>query len=139
MKNKEFRLLGLTQEQHEFLYQYAQNQLGCKSRTKAVLHLIKQAMNENGDISAYNGDLNPVSYPNTETMPEAPYSANESHIDTQKPTKRIQFSILAQDYAKLAQICAQTDSSIQHFLRCMLKSTLNQQHELLGAELEQKN
>ncbi|EGE22051.1 hypothetical protein [Moraxella catarrhalis] len=31
---KEFRLLGLTQEQHDFLYEYAQNQLGSKSRTK---------------------------------------------------------------------------------------------------------
>ena len=117
-KTKEFRLLGLTQEQHDFLYQYAQNQLGSKSRTKALLNLIDGAMQGDiGDESAQNLGLH-----------------EEENVDKSK--KRIQVSLLAQDYDNLEKIAKHTDSSMQHYLRCMVRSHLYGKNELLGNEME---
>ena len=39
-----FLLNGLTQDHKDFLYRYAQNELGSSSRTKAILALIDKAM-----------------------------------------------------------------------------------------------
>ena len=44
MSKSPFKLLGLTQDHKDFLYRYAQNELGSSSRTKAILALIDKAM-----------------------------------------------------------------------------------------------
>ena len=43
-KKISLKVRGLTPEQKEFLYQYAKDELGCRSRTKAILHLIDEKM-----------------------------------------------------------------------------------------------
>lgn len=115
---KEFRLLGLTQEQHDFLYEYAQKILGSKSRTKALLHLVDEKMNGTAAIDRIK----------QERLDEPPPSS--------KDTKRIQFSVLQADYDNLAKIAQSTDSSIQHYLRCLVRSNLYGKYELLGFEME---
>lgn len=115
---KEFRLLGLTQEQHDFLYEYAQNQLGSKSRTKALLHLIGEKMNGATVIDRVKQER--LDEPSTNS----------------KDTKRIQFSVLQADYDNLTKIAKSTDSSIQHYLRCLVRSNLYGKYELLGFEME---
>lgn len=115
---KEFRLLGLTQEQHDFLYEYAQKTLGSKSRTKAILHLIDEKMNGTAAIDRIK----------QERLDEP--------LTSSKDTKRIQFSVLQADYDNLTKIAQSTDSSIQHYLRCLVRSNLYGKYELLGFEME---
>lgn len=115
---KEFRLLGLTQERHDFLYEYAQKILGSKSRTKAILHLVDEKMYGTAAIDRIK----------QERLDEPPPSS--------KDTKRIQFSVLQADYDNLAKIAQSTDSSIQHYLRCLVRSNLYGKYELLGFEME---
>lgn len=113
-----FLLKGLTQEHRDFLRNFAQNVLGSKSRTKAILHLIDEKMN---GITAINSIKQ-------EKLGEPPSSS--------KDTKRIQFSVLQADYDNLAKIAKSTDSSIQHYLRCLVRSNLYGKYELLGFEME---
>lgn len=113
-----FLLKGLTQKQHDFLREYAQNQLGSKSRTKALLHLIDEKMNGATVIDGIK----------QERLDEPATSS--------KDTKRIQFSVLLADYDNLEKIAKSTDSSIQHYLRCLVRSNLYGKYELLGFEME---
>lgn len=112
-----FLLKGLTQEQHDFLREYAQKTLGSKSRTKALLHLIDEKMHGASAIDRVK----------QERLDEPPPSS--------KDTKRIQFSVLEADYDNLAKIAKSTDSSIQHYLRCLVRSNLYGKYELLGFEM----
>lgn len=113
-----FLLKGLTQEHRDFLRNFAQNVLGSKSRTKAILHLINEKMNGATVIDRVK----------QERLDEPATSS--------KDTKRIQFSVLQADYDNLAKIAKSTDSSIQHSLRCLVRSNLYGQYELLGFEME---
>ena len=113
-----FLLKGLTQQQHDFLREYAQKTLGSKSRTKALLHLVDEKMNGTAAIDRIK----------QERLDEPPTSS--------KDTKRIQFSVLSADYDNLEKIAQSTDSSIQHYLRCLVRSNLYGKYELLGFEME---
>lgn len=113
-----FLLKGLTQEHRDFLRNFAQNMLGSKSRTKAILHLIDEKMNSGTVIDRIKQER------------------FDEPVVGSKEKKRIQFSVLQADYDNLAKIAHVTDSSIQHYLRCLVRSNLYGQYELLGVDME---
>lgn len=51
--------------------------------------------------------------------------------------KRVQFSLIKTDYEAIEKIAKQTDSSIQHYIICLIRNHLYNKHELLGNEIEQ--
>lgn len=108
------KVRGLTPEQKEFLYQYAQNELGCRSRTKAILHLIDEKMGKEPTPKEY--DYQP--------------------IDEPKKRKRVQISLLPQDYDNLQKAAQMSDSSMQHYLIKLLVSNLYNEKILNGTEYE---
>lgn len=108
------KVRGLTPEQKEFLYQYAQNELGCRSRTKAILHLIDEKMGVEPTHKEY--DYQPTGEP--------------------KKRKRLQLSLLPQDYENLKKAAQMSDSSMQHYLIKLLVSNLYNEKILNGMEYE---
>lgn len=109
-----FKVRGLTHEQKEFLYQYAQNELGCRSRTKAILHLIDEKMGVEPTHKKYD------------------------YQSTGEPKKRqrLQLSLLPQDYENLQKAAQTSDSSMQHYLIKLLVKDLYNEKILNGTEYE---
>ena len=89
-----FLLKGLTQEQHDFLYEYAQKTLGSKSRTKAILHLIDEKM---GNEQKKIGNIAP------------------SMKATNGKKKRLQISLREAEYNLLDEFTKSNDTSIQFY------------------------
>lgn len=117
-----FKLVGLSDQQKQFLYTYAQQVLGTKSRTKAILSLITNAM---------------TSLP-TQTLSINDQSKQPMLQDLSQAKKRIQLSLSPQHYILLSEVAKNTDSSIQHYIICMLLNNLySDKIKLLGIEIEQ--
>ncbi len=116
MKNLPFKLLGLTDQHKDFLYKYAQERLGSKSRTKAILSLINDKMSE--------------------FIP-----TQKSIIESDKPDsnkkQRLQFSLKESHFNILLERAKLTDSSPQHYIIRLVLNDLTDANILLGNEIEQ--
>ena len=110
-----FLLKGLTQEQHDFLYEYAQKTLGSKSRTKAILHLIDEKM---GNEQKKIGNIAP------------------SMKATNGKKKRLQISLREAEYNLLDEFTKSNDTSIQFYVVSLILKDLYNQDRLLGNEIE---
>ena len=117
MADVPFKLLGLTDRHKAFLYEYAQKELGSKSRTKAILSLINEKMQQ---------VAMPVIVP-------------EQTDDVQsRAKKRVQISLRLHDYNILNEITKNTDTSIPYYIiRLILNNIYSKNIKLLGNEIEQ--
>lgn len=113
-KKTDLLVKGLTQEQKDFLYEYAQKNFGSRSRTKAIIELINKEMDKEPKDNV--------------TIPEP-----EIHS---KNKKRVQFSIRESDYNNLKKIAIDNDSSIQHYIISLILKDLYAKQLMLGSELE---
>ena len=108
---------GLTDKHKDFLYAYAQEKLGSRSRTKAILALINEKMT------------------NDQVMNKQPIQ--QENLTSNKKV-RIQFSLREHDYNLLCEIVKNTDSSIQHYIISVILNLLyDDKVRLLGNEIEQ--
>ena len=108
---------GLSETHKNFLYNYAQEKLGSKSRSKAILDLINEKLNE----------LKPVEIEDVKIS-----------IEKSKKKKRVQFSLLEHDYDNLKKIADSVDTSIQYYIiRLILRDLYNNNNILLGNQIEE--
>lgn len=123
MQNKsDFKVRGLTQKHKDFLYQYAQNKLGSRSRSKAILHLINEKM------------VNPKDEKTTFDYPNSKDLMNES---TSKNKKRVQISLRESDFENINKVAEINDISIQHYIISLILKDLYNLEKLNGNEIEQ--
>lgn len=116
-KNKDKSSLlvnGITEDQKDFLYNYAKNQLGSRSRTKAILSIIDQEMG-NTSTTQTREIPSPI---------ENPYR------------KRVQLSLLYEDYLEIEKIAQETDSSIQYYIISLILKDLYDYQRLDGKQIE---
>lgn len=107
---------GLSDQHKDFLYAYAQKELGSKSRTQAILHLINEKMNaEKATIGSLNLNAIPIS----------------------NKRKRVQFSLLEHEYNLLKIVAENSDTSIQYYIIRLILKDLYNKNKLLGNEIEQ--
>lgn len=164
MAKTPFKLSGLTQDHKDFLYRYAQNELGSSSRTKAILALIDKAMrveatqNQN-DFADENSqdELRSQAIKNKETYIAHHQQKIENHtkeINQAKLQKnqelvkilsrkklgikkqRIQLSIPIYDYEYLEKLAKNSNSSIQCYTTVLILEHLYSEKRLLGNEIE---
>lgn len=119
-ENAPLKVYDLTEQHKNFLYSYAEKELGSRSRTKAILHLINEKMT----AADHNLALN---------------NSKQGEFKTLKNgKKRIQISLRENDYIKLVAICDNTDTSpINYIIRVILSSIYSENIRLLGSEIEQ--
>lgn len=123
MKKNYFKLAGLTEAHKAFLKDYATVKTGKRSITQGLLTLINESMQTS------KGD--------TKKQIETILPLKELSKDKQsRIKKRVQFSLLQHDYDNLEKLSNKTDSSIQHYIICMVRNHLYNKHELLGNEIE---
>lgn len=121
MKEKApLKVYDLTDQHKDFLYSYAEKELGSRSRTKAILHLINEKMT--------GIDHNPLS--------------NNLKKDDFKPLKngkkRIQISLRQNDYIQLENFCNNTDTSPNYYIIRLILNSINPDNiKLMGNEIEQ--
>ena len=107
---------GLSDQHKDFLYAYAQKELGSKSRTKAILHLIDEKI-KNGENIKNDHLLN---------------------IETKSDKKkRVQFSLLEHDYNNLKKLADITDTSIHYYIIRLILKDLYGENRLLGNQIEE--
>ncbi len=109
----DLKVRGLTQSQKDFLYDYAQKNLGCKSRSKAILHLVNEKMPKDkqviqGGLIQQNGESK----------------------------ERIQISLRKNDYDLLKAITEEEDTSMQYYIISLILKDLYNHKRLNGKELE---
>ncbi|WP_426243459.1 plasmid mobilization relaxosome protein MobC [Psychrobacter sp. TWP2-1-2] len=122
-KNSYFKLAGLTEDQKLFLKDYATVNTGKRSITAGILTLINESMSESKKIiQAQAKALLPIQ--------EIPRDKQANF------KKRVQISLLQHDHDCLENLSNNTDSSIQHYIICMIRNHLYNKHELLGSEIE---
>lgn len=114
VKKSQFLLKGLTLEQKKFLKQYALEKTGKHSVTQGLLALVNEAMNQSS-IKAM---------------------VFEEPKEYLKEKQRVQLSLFRHDYEKLEELAKNTDSSIQHYIKCLIRNNLYGKYELLGYEME---
>lgn len=110
----ELKVRGITQDQKDYLYQYAKNHLGCRSRTKAILHLIDRAMDLQDD--------KPITQ-----IPK---------ISASKKRERVQISLLPEDYLELEKRAKILDSSMQYYIISLILKDLYNVKRLNGLDYE---
>ena len=113
-KNESLLINGLSKEQKDFLYQYSKKELGVRSRTKAILHLIDKAM----------GGTNP------QQKIEAPKVTGASKRE------RVQISLLEEDYLELQKVAKETDTSMQYYIISLILKDLYGAYRLTGEQIE---
>ncbi len=112
-KKNDLKVRGLSQKQKDFLYDYAQAQLGSKSRSKAILHLIN------------------------EKMPKDKQTIQGKFIQQNDESKeRIQLSLRKTDYDLLKAIAEEEDTSMQYYIISLILKDLYNHKRLNGKELE---
>ncbi len=112
-KKNDLKVRGLSQKQKDFLYDYAQSQLGSKSRSKAILHLIN------------------------EKMPKDKQTIQGKFIQQNDESKeRIQLSLRKTDYDLLKAIAEEEDTSMQYYIISLILKDLYNHKRLNGKELE---
>ena len=159
-----FLLNGLTQDHKDFLYRYAQNELGSSSRTKAILALIDKAMcaeatqNQNDffDKNSQN-ELRVQAIKNkkiyiekhqqkiqnrNQQIQEAKLQKDHQLAQTLSrkkisvDKKRLQISLPIYDYEYLEKLANNSNSSIQYYTISLILEYLYNQKRLLGDEIE---
>lgn len=110
----ELKVRGLSQDQKDFLYNYAKDQLGSRSRSKAILHLIDKEMGKTSTIQTRE----------MQSTIEDPYR------------KRVQLSLLYEDYLEIEKIAQETDSSIQYYIISLILKDLYDYQRLDGKQIE---
>ena len=113
-KNESLLINGLSKERKDFLYQYSKKELGVRSRTKAILHLIDKAM----------GGTNP------QQKIEAPKVTGASKRE------RVQISLLEEDYLELQKVAKETDTSMQYYIISLILKDLYGAYRLTGEQIE---
>lgn len=164
MAQTPFKLLGLTQDHKDFLYRYAQSELGLSSRTKAILALIDRAMRaekiqnqDDFDNQNLQDELKNQAIKNKENYIEQHQQKIANHtkeINQAKlqnnqelvkilsrkklgiKKKRLQLSIPIYDYEYLEQLAQNSHSSIQYYTTVIILEHLYSQKRLLGNEIE---
>lgn len=113
---------GLTDEHKDFLYSYAERELGSRSRTKAILALINEKM-------ACTTTFVPA-----ETLTGI---SHEKPINDSGKKKRIQISLKEHDYNNLLKVCENTDTApINYIIRLILNNIYSENIRLQGNEIE---
>lgn len=161
MTTASFLVKGLSQNQKDFLKMYAQKNLGSNSRTKAILHIINQMMenelknqkknNEVSDIqkkaikqrNLYISEHEKMIQENNRAIAlarkqknhEAAASLSKQKFKVQK--KRVQLSLPVYDYDFLLELADASQSSIQHYISTVLYNHLYNDKKLFGIEIEQ--
>ena len=108
---------GLTDEHKDWLYAYAEKELGARSMTKAILSLINEKM-QSGE--------------------KPMISPEQIDREQRQPKKRIQISLREYDYNILNKIAKNTDTSINYYIiRLILNNIYSKNVKLLGTEIEQ--
>lgn len=107
-------LNGITESQKDYLYKYAKNHLGCRSRTKAILHLIDKDMG----------------------LAEAKSTSEIPTISASKKRQRIQISLLPEDYLELEKRAKILDSSMQYYIISLILKDLYNVKRLNGLDYE---
>lgn len=164
MTQAPFKLFGLTQEHKDFLYRYAQNELGSSSRTKAILALIDRAMRsekaqnqDNFNDKDLQEELRDQAVKNKENyikqhqekiknhnkeINQAKLKNNQDLIQVLSreklsiEKKRLQLSIPIYDYDFLEKLAQNSRSSIQYYTKIIILEHLYRQKRLLGNEVE---
>lgn len=159
-----FLLNGLTQDHKDFLYRYAQNELGSSSRTKAILALIDKAMcaeatqnqNDFSDKNSQNElrvqaiknkkiyiEKNQQKIQNrNQQIQEAKLQKDHQLAQTLSrkkisvDKKRLQISLPIYDYEYLEKLANNSNSSIQYYTISLILEYLYNQKRLLGDEIE---
>lgn len=113
-ENTSLLVHGLSDQHKEFLYQYAQKELGSRSRTKAIIALIDEKMEkEPKKIDT----IAPLAAPNGKK-------------------KRLQLSLREAEYNLLDEFTKSNDTSIQFYVVSLILKDLYNQDRLLGNEIE---
>lgn len=162
-QNAAFLLHGLTQEHKDFLYSYAQKNLGSSSRTKAIIAIIDDLMLSEGrlddkpksrdditqkaiqrkkdfikkhqkDIAENNNAIRQaISNKNGELVSKL---KKENQKISKVKKKRIQFSMPIYDYDFLKELAETNECSIQYYIKIIINNHLYNEKKLLGNELE---
>ncbi len=107
---------GVSKKQKDFLYDYAQEELGCSSRNKAVLHLVNEKMG-----ASYDSERN---------------TTTRNNVDNKELKARVQLSLRQTDYQALKEITEQQDTSVQYYIISLILKDLYNHKRLNGKELE---
>ncbi len=121
----------MTEEQRQFLKEYAQNSFGSSNMTRAIFEIINEKMTEGKEEATPKNFPKSYFFPNTQTQ--------KSMLEEQKPKKtkkKFQISLTAYDYFSLVKLAEKTDSSLQHYTISLIRNHLYKRHELLGNEIE---
>lgn len=152
-----FLLKGLTQEHRDFLREYAQKNLGSSSRTKAIIAIINDLMQQENPCCEMNDELKNKAIENKNNYIENHQQMIEKHnhdilkakaesnydeiknlsrknLRVQK--KRVQLSIPIYDFEYLQTLANNSKSSIQYYIIYILYNHLYNERKLLGNEIE---
>lgn len=152
-----FLLKGLTQEHRDFLREYAQKNLGSSSRTKAIIAIINDLMQQENPCCEINDELKDKAIENKNNYIENHQKMIEKHnhdiikakaesnydeiknlsrknLRVQK--KRVQLSIPIYDFEYLHTLANNSKSSIQYYIIYVLYNHLYNERKLLGNEIE---
>lgn len=152
-----FLLKGLTQEHRDFLREYAQKNLGSSSRTKAIIAIINDLMQQENPCCEMNDELKNKAIENKNNYIENHQQMIEKHnhdilkakaesnydeiknlsrknLRVQK--KRVQLSIPVYDFEYLQTLANNSKSSIQYYIIYVLYNHLYNERKLLGNEIE---
>ena len=116
-----FKLLGLTEEHRQFLKDHAKKKHGTENMTRAIIDLINESMgkNDSQNLTLQSKDTDPAL---TKTG--------------KKQRRKMQLSLITNDYDNLEKLAKNSDSSIQHYTISLIRNHLYKGHELLGNEIE---
>lgn len=117
-----FKLAGLTNQHKDFLKNYATVKTGKRSITQGIIALINEKMQQDDIAISEQAEI---------LLP-----FKEQPINGLIKKERVQFSLIKPDYHSLEKLAKHTDSSIQHYIICMIRNHLYHKHELLGNEIE---
>ena len=152
-----FLLKGLTQEHRDFLFVFAQKNLGSSSRTKAIIAIINDLMQQENPCCEMNDELKNKAIENKNNYIENHQQMIEKHnhdilkakaesnydeiknlsrknLRVQK--KRVQLSIPIYDFEYLQTLANNSKSSIQYYIIYVLYNHLYNERKLLGNEIE---
>lgn len=152
-----FLLKGLTQEHRDFLREYAQKNLGSSSRTKAIIAIINDLMQQENPCCEMNDELKNKAIENKNNYIENHQQMIEKHnhdilkakaesnydeiknlsrknLRVQK--KRVQLSIPIYDFEYLQTLANNSKSSIQYYIIYVLYNHLYNERKLLGNKIE---
>ena len=114
-ENTSLLVHGLSDQHKEFLYDYAQKELGSRSRTKAIIALIDEKMGKEPK------KIDNIAPPTTATNGKK---------------KRLQISLREAEYNLLDEFTKNNDTSIQFYVVSLILKDLYNRDRLVGNEIE---